>query len=171
MGLCSMLCGRLDWRGVWGMMDTFTWYMYMYSWVFSLFIWNYHIIVNRLCCAVLSHSVVSDSCDPTDCSPLGSSVHGDSPGKNTGVGCCAIFQGIFPTQQSNPGLSHCRWILYHLSHQGSPRILEWVADPFSRGLSSPGIKPRSPALQVDSLLDEPPIPQNKIKVFKYIYNI
>ena len=42
----------------------------------------------------------------------------DSPGKNTGVGCHSFVQGIFPTQGSNPGLSHCRWILYHLSHQG-----------------------------------------------------
>ena len=53
-----------------------------------------------------------------DCSPPGSSVHGDSPGKNTGVGCHAFLQGIFPTQGSNPGLLHCRRILYCLSHQG-----------------------------------------------------
>ena len=46
-------------------------------------------------------------CDPMDCSPPGSSVHGDSPGKNTGVGCHALLQGIFPTQGSNPGLPHC----------------------------------------------------------------
>ena len=39
-------------------------------------------------------------CDPVDCSPPGSSVHGDSPGKNTGVGCHALLQGIFPTQVS-----------------------------------------------------------------------
>ena len=58
-------------------------------------------------------------CDPMDCSWPGSSVHGDSPGKNTGVGCYALIQGIFPTQGSNPGLPHCRQILYHLSHQGS----------------------------------------------------
>ena len=55
----------------------------------------------------------------------------DSPGKNTGVGCQALLQGIFPTQGSNPGLLHCRWILYQLSHKGGPRILEWVAYPFS----------------------------------------
>ena len=42
--------------------------------------------------------------DPMECSPPGSSVHGDSPGKNTGVGCHALLQGIFPTQGSNPGL-------------------------------------------------------------------
>ena len=46
----------------------------------------------------------------------------DSPGKNTGVGCHFILQGIFLTQESNPGLLHCRPILYHLSHQGSPCI-------------------------------------------------
>ena len=55
-----------------------------------------------------------------DCSPSGSSVHRDSPGKNTGVGCHALLQGIFPTQGSNPGLLHCRQICYRLSHQGSP---------------------------------------------------
>ena len=51
-----------------------------------------------------------------DCSPLGSSVHGDSPGKITGVGCHALLQGVFLAQGSNPGLLLCRRILYHLSH-------------------------------------------------------
>ena len=74
-------------------------------------------------------------CDPMDCSPLGSSVHGDSPDKNSGVSGHALLQGIFPTQRSNPGLPHCRWILYHLSHQGNPRMLQWVAYPFFRGTS------------------------------------
>ena len=79
-----------------------------------------------------SHSVVSDSLQP----------HGlyspwNSPGQNTGVDSLSLLQGIFPTQGSNPGLPHCRWILYHLNHQGSPRILEWVAYPFSRGSSRP----------------------------------
>ena len=54
-------------------------------------------------------------CDPMDCSPPGSFVHGDSPGKNTGVGCHALLQGIFPTSSI-----FCRWILYRLSHKGSP---------------------------------------------------
>ena len=56
-------------------------------------------------------------CNPTDCSLPGSYVHGDSPGKNTGVGCHALLQGVFPTQGSNPGLPCCRQILYHLHHQ------------------------------------------------------
>ena len=68
--------------------------------------------------------LVADSCpslcDPMDCSPPGSSVHGDSPGKNTGMGFHALLQGTFPTQGLNPGLWHCRRIPYHLSHQGSP---------------------------------------------------
>ena len=72
---------------------------------------------------------------PKDFSPPGSSVHGDSPGKNPGVGCHALLQGIFPTQGFNRGLAHYRWIPYHLSHQGSPTILKWVAEPFSRGIS------------------------------------
>ena len=82
-------------------------------------------------------------CDPKDGSPPGSSVHGDSPGKNTRVCCHALLQGIFPTQGSNPGLPHCRQILYLLSHQGSPRILEWIVYPFSRGFSQPRNQTRS----------------------------
>ena len=69
-------------------------------------------------------------------------VHGlyspwNSPGQNTGVGSLSLLQGIFPTQALNPGLPHCRRILYQLSQQGSPRILEWVAYPFSSGSSQP----------------------------------
>ena len=58
-------------------------------------------------------------CYPKDCSPPGSSVHRDSPGKNDEMGSLSLLQGIFPTQKSNPGLLHYRQILYHLSHQGS----------------------------------------------------
>ena len=61
-------------------------------------------------------------CNPMDCSTPGSSVHRDSPGMNARVGCYAVLQGIFPTQGSNPGLLHCRWILYQLNYQESPVI-------------------------------------------------
>ena len=79
-----------------------------------------------------SQSVASDSMQP----------HGlyspwNSPGQNTGVGSLSLLQRIFPTQGLNPGLLHCRQILYQLSHKGSPRILEWVAYAFSRGSSQP----------------------------------
>ena len=80
-------------------------------------------------------------CDPMDHSPPGSSVHGDSPGKNTGVGCHAPLQGIFPTQGSNPGLLHCRQILYQLNHKGSHE--HWGASiqikVFSRYIPRSGI--------------------------------
>ena len=66
-------------------------------------------------------------------SPPGFSVHGDSPGKSTRVGCHALFQGIFPTQGLNPGLLHCRWILYHLSHQEDQEY--WSGYP----IPSPGV--------------------------------
>ena len=59
----------------------------------------------------------------------------NSLGQNTGVGSLSLLQGIFPTQGSNPGLPHCRQILYQLSYKGSPRILEWAAYPFSSGSS------------------------------------
>ena len=92
-----------------------------------------------MCCAVLClfAQLYLTLCDPMDSSPPGSSAHAGSPGKNTGVGCYVLLQGIFLTQGSNPGLPHCRWILYHLSHQGTPRILEWVSYPFSREASQP----------------------------------
>ena len=75
----------------------------------------------------------------------------NSPGQNTGLGSLSLLQGIFPTQGSNPGLPHCRRILYQLSHKGSPTILEWVAYPFSSGSSQPRNWTGSPALQEDSL--------------------
>ena len=66
---------------------------------------------------------------PLDCSLPASSVHGDSLGKNTGVGCQFLLQGIFPTQESNLGLLHCRQILYQLNYEGSPHLV--VAEWFS----------------------------------------
>ena len=65
-------------------------------------------------------------CDAMDCSPPGSSVHGDSPGKNTRVGCHALFQGIFPTQGSNPHLLcllHWQSGSFPLVPLGSPLLI------------------------------------------------
>ena len=77
-----------------------------------------------------SRSVVSNSLQPCELhSPW------NSPGQNPGVGSLSLLQGIFPTHGSNPGLSHCRQILDQLSLKGSPRLLEWVAHPFSSGSS------------------------------------
>ena len=59
-------------------------------------------------------------CDPMGCGPPGSSVHGISPGKRTGGRCHSLLQGIFLTQGLNPGLLHCRRILYHLATRAAP---------------------------------------------------
>ena len=64
---------------------------------------------------ILSCSVVSNSLQ----------THGlyspwNSPGQDTRVGSGSFLQGIIPTQGSNSGLPHCRWILYQMSHQGNP---------------------------------------------------
>ena len=67
----------------------------------------------------------------------GSSVHGNSPGRNTGVGCHALLRGIFSTQWSNPDLLHYKQIHYHLSHRGSLWILERVTYPFFKGSTQP----------------------------------
>ena len=72
--------------------------------------------------AVKSLSHVQLFYDPMDCSLPGSFVHGDSPRKNTGVGCHALLQQICPTQELNPSLLHCRQILYQLNYQGSPDL-------------------------------------------------
>ena len=79
----------------------------------------------------------SESCSVMSVSlqPRGLYSPWNSPGQNTGVGSLSLLQEIFPIQEWNPGLSHCRWILYQLSHKGSPKILEWVAYPFSSGSS------------------------------------
>ena len=68
----------------------------------------------------VSCSLMSNSLRPVDCSLSGSSVHGTSLGKKTGVGCHSLLQRIFLPQGSNSGPLHYRQILYHPSHQGSP---------------------------------------------------
>ena len=81
-----------------------------------------------------------------------------------GVCFHALFQGIFPIQGWNPGLLHYRPMLYFLSYRGSPKILEWVAYPFYRKSSHPGIRPRSPALQMESLPAELPRSRTIVKL-------
>ena len=103
----------------------------------------------NLICECESHSVVSDSLRP----------HGlfspwNSPGQNTGMGSLSLLQRIFSTQGSNPGLPHCRQILYQLSHQRSPRILELYPIPSPVDLPDPGIELGSPASQMESIPTE-----------------
>ena len=70
-------------------------------------------LFNGLCALCLVAQSCPTLCDPLNYRPPGSFVHGDSPGKNTGAGCHALLQGIFPTQGSNSHLLHCRQIVYH----------------------------------------------------------
>ena len=66
-------------------------------------------------------------CNPMGCSPSCSSIHGDSPGKNTGVGCHFLLQGTFPIQGSNLSFLHCKRILYPLSHWFFPTVLNFTS--------------------------------------------
>ena len=120
-------------------------------------------------CAVLC--LVNQSClnlcDPMDCSPTGFSVHGDSPGKNIGVGCHVLLQRIFPTQGSNPSLPCRGQIIYCLSHQGSQKYWSGQLIPAPGDLPNPGIEPGSPALQEDSLPVE--LPGKPLYIHTYVY--
>ena len=107
-----------------------------------------------MCVLCLVAQLFPTFCDRMDYSLPGSFVYGDSPDKNTRVGCNVLLQGIFTAQESNPGLLHCRQILYHLSHQESPRILKWVAYPFSKGTSRPRKQTGFSCTAADFLPDE-----------------
>ena len=87
----------------------------------------------------------------------GSSVHGDSPGKNIGVGCHALLQGTFPTQGSSPGLPQCSRILYYLSREKPKNIGVGSLFHLQGDLLDPGIELGYPTLQVNSLLAELPL--------------
>ena len=78
-----------------------------------------HFLFSTLCAVCLVTQSCPTLCNPRDCSPPGSSAMGFSR-QEYWSGCHALLQGIFPTQALNPGLPHCRQILYHLSHKGSP---------------------------------------------------
>ena len=107
--------------------------------------WQASILKNKLCPKNISLTQAPQECE--SCSVVSDSLQPcglyspwNSPSQNTGVGSLSLVQGFEPriwTQDLNPGLLLCRWILYQLSHKGSPRILEWVACPFFSGSSQP----------------------------------
>ena len=78
----------------------------------------------------------------------------NSLSQNTRVGSLSLLQGMFPTQRSNPGLPHWRWILYQLRHREGQEYQSGQPFPSPVDLSDPGIEPGSPALQVDALRTE-----------------
>ena len=100
--------------------------------------------------------------DPVDCSLPGSSVHGDSPGKNSGVGCHALLQAIFLTQGSNLGLPLCGQIPYHLSCLGVGRspLITIVPEGSNFGVTSGQTTNR------DGAQPHPPV-ENWVKVLMH----
>ena len=98
------------------------------------------VLYNRHKKAHESCSFMSDSLQPH-----GLHIHGILPARILEWVSHSLLQGMFPAQGSNPGLPHCRRILYQLTHQGSPGILKPI--PSSVALPNPGIKPESPPLQ------------------------
>ena len=102
----------------------------------------------------LSRSVVSDSLWPQDCSPPGSTVHGDSPGKNTGVGCHVLLWGNLPNPGIEPRSSALQADSLPSEPPGKPKNTGVGSLSFSRGPSWPRNPTGSPALQVGSLQAE-----------------
>ena len=88
--------------------------------------WNPGFQYLMCCCAMLSCPVLSNSLWPEGLQLPRQLCPWDSPGKNSGIGCHALLQGIFSTQELNPGLPHCRQILYQLNYQGSSTVLHAV---------------------------------------------
>ena len=119
----------------------------------------------------VSHSVVSNFLQPHGLQSARLLCSWDSPGKNTGVGCHSLLQGIFLTQGLNTGLLHCRQILYHLKHQGTllyslplirnGQILEFVDHNKNVNCSEPG-----PHKGMPSALILPAILSNKLFSFR-----
>ena len=91
------------------------------------FAYNYCCLVTQSCLTLWN---------PMDCSPPDSSVYGILQARNTGVGCHALLQAIFPTQGSNPGLLLGRQILYHCATWGAPGLLRPLPHFYSRILAS-----------------------------------
>ena len=152
-----LLCGSLDRKAVWGKRDacvcmaeslpcsleTTTTLLTSYTPIKNKKFWKRNSQLKKIILILFRKSfylyqkVISECCSVVSDYLRHHGLYSpwNSPGQNTGEGSLSLLQGLFPTQRLNPGLLHCWWILYQLSHQGSPRILEWVAHPFSSGSS------------------------------------
>ena len=122
------------------------------DWAYTLIIFNTLKRTQLLICSEVKVKVAQKR--PALCNPMDCIVHGSLQAWILEWAGFPLFQGIFPIQGSKPDLPHCRQNLYQLSHKGSPRILEWVAYPFSSKSSHPRNRLESPALQADSLPTE-----------------
>ena len=126
VGSFSLLQGIFPTQGLNPGLPNYTWILYQLSHK-GRPLKNSSLHVESESCSVVSDSLWSHGLY----SPW------NSPGQNTGVGSLSLLQGIFSTQGSNPGLLHCRQVLYQLSYKVSPRILEWVTYYFSSRSSWP----------------------------------
>ena len=101
-------------------------------WYFIMYTLKVKVLVAQSCLTL---------CDPTDCSSPDSSVHEDSPSKKIEVGCHSLLQGIFPAQGWNPGLLHCRLILYQLRESscnaGDTGSIPWLGGSTGEGIGYP----------------------------------
>ena len=103
-----------------------TWnYTYLFSYLFLPGLAAHMCILKKVSVPQLCPTL----CNPMNCSLPGFFVLVDSPGKNTGVGCHALLQGILPTQGLNLGLLHCRQIIYHLEPPGKTHAFYWASSP------------------------------------------
>ena len=103
-----------DWEGTQGNLLGEKWMFYVVTGLRTPGLHRYSESEVTLSCRTL--------CNPMDCSLTRLFCTWDFPGESTGLGCHCLLQQIFPTQGWNPGLPHCRQMLYRLSHQGSPYI-------------------------------------------------
>ena len=110
---------------------------------------------------------LSSKWKPTLCDPIDSTVHGILQARMLEWVAFPFSKGIFPTQGSNPGLPHCRQIVYQLSHKGSPRILEWVAYTISSRSSWPrnqtGVSCIAGRFFTNWAIREAPLPRNLLQ--------
>ena len=115
---------------------SFPWWLVMFS-IFSCACWYLHIFSGKMSIQVLCPLFNWAVFFNVKVYEFFEYFGWNSLGKNTGVGSLSLLQRMFPTQGSNLGLPHCRRILYQLSQEGIPRILEWVAYHFSSRSSRP----------------------------------
>ena len=123
--------GNNAWVGYHSFLQVISWTQGLNStsciagWVFTVWVTREaksEVLVAQLCLTL---------CNPMDCN-----LPWDSPGKNIGVGCHSLLQGIFPTQVLKPGILPCRQIIFHLSHQGSLCNFIWNKEIFSTYLEN-----------------------------------
>ena len=130
-------------RNLWfPLVSSRNWHLTIYNMFLSLWYWLFFLlfhllffsliwVLSLLVVVCISHPVVSDSLQPYGLQPTRLFCPWGFPGKNTRVDCHSLLQKIFLTQGLNPGLLHCKQILYYLSYQGSPFFLVNMAKALS----------------------------------------